>query len=479
MNDYKLFIQRLGLIGITNILISISSIILLPVLTKILSVEEYGIWVQITVTVNLIPAISTFGLSEAMLRFLSPLKDKKIIAARVYSIIILSILSSLIVTVLIYLFSPWISLYLFNGESDVLNYFALTIFFACLNYILLNYFRTFNMIKLYSIFNLILTYLTIVLVAYFIFSGMGITGAVFGLLITYILIFLVMLLIVLYQNGIVRPSFIDLVEYLLFGLPTIPGNLSYWAVNSSDRYIISFILGASFVGYYSPGYALGSLLSVMYAPLSFLLPSILPKYYDKNDNYEVKKYVSYSMKYYLLISIPTLFGISILSYNILVILTTPEIATQGYLITPIIALGFLLLGIYVITSQVLLLKKKTKIIGFLWILSSLINIFLNFILIPYFGIAAAATITTLCFVIPLIFCLKEASNFLVLKYQSIAKFIIASVIVSVPIYIINPKGIFEILIIVIFAAIFYLLMLLALKVFKKKEIDFLLTLLKR
>ena len=49
MNDHKLFTQRIGLIGLTNLLISLSGIILLPILTKTLPIEEYGVWVQISV----------------------------------------------------------------------------------------------------------------------------------------------------------------------------------------------------------------------------------------------------------------------------------------------------------------------------------------------------------------------------------------------------------------------------------------------
>ena len=49
MSEYKLFTQRIGLIGITNLLVSLSGIILLPILTKNIPIEEYGVWVQIGV----------------------------------------------------------------------------------------------------------------------------------------------------------------------------------------------------------------------------------------------------------------------------------------------------------------------------------------------------------------------------------------------------------------------------------------------
>ena len=77
MEEYKLFVQRIGLVGITQILVSLSSIILLPILTKNYSVSDYGIWVQINVTLNLIPAIIVLGLPYSMIRFLASKKDKE------------------------------------------------------------------------------------------------------------------------------------------------------------------------------------------------------------------------------------------------------------------------------------------------------------------------------------------------------------------------------------------------------------------
>ncbi len=49
MNEHKLFTQRIGLIGITNLLVGLSVIILLQILTKNIPVEDYGVWVQISV----------------------------------------------------------------------------------------------------------------------------------------------------------------------------------------------------------------------------------------------------------------------------------------------------------------------------------------------------------------------------------------------------------------------------------------------
>ena len=71
MTEYKLFAQRVGLVGIVNLLVSLSGIILLPILTKTLPIGEYGIWVQIIVTITLISPVAGLGLPYTMVRFLA------------------------------------------------------------------------------------------------------------------------------------------------------------------------------------------------------------------------------------------------------------------------------------------------------------------------------------------------------------------------------------------------------------------------
>lgn len=108
---------------------------------------------------------------------------------------------------------------------------------------------------------------------------------------------------------------------------------------------------------------MGSIITMFTAPLAFMLPAVLSKYYDENNTKEVNIILSYSLKYFLLLAIPSAFGLSLLSKPMLMILSTPEIALQGYLITPFVALGALLFGAYAVIVQVIVLEKKTKITG--------------------------------------------------------------------------------------------------------------------
>lgn len=474
MNEHKLFTQRIVLIGITNLIVALSEVILLPILTRALPVEEYGIWGQITVTIGLIPAIATLGLPYTMVRFLAAAKKKEEIQEGFYSIAFIVLFASAIASLLLFLFSEPIAAALFNDNLTIARLLSLITFIACLNVFLVDFFRAFQQIKRHSIFSLMRTSLRVILVAYFVLSGYGIFGAVIGLLISSLVLLLIQAFLVVSEIGITIPKFAHTKEYLAFGLPIIPTALSHWVVNSSDRYVIGIFLGTAFVGYYSPAYVLSSIIGMLMAPLIFMLPAVLSRYYDENNVEAVKTVLSYSLKYFLLLGIPSAFGLSLLSKPLLTILTTPEIAWQGYLITPFIALSFLLFGAYAVFAQILILKKKTKIEGIVWTMAAILNLGLNLILVPYIGILGAAITTLIAFTFAFIIIRHYAFKYLTfdIEFRFILKSIAASIVMGLVIAKWTPAGILNVLIVIGVCAVVYATVLLLLGGIKKEEIMF-------
>jgi O-antigen/teichoic acid export membrane protein len=201
------------------------------------------------------------------------------------------------------------------------------------------------------------------------------------------------------QIGIAFPRFEKMRELLNFGLPTVPNRISGWAMQSSDRYLIAFFIGIVAVGIYSPAYVLGFMGAYLIAPLVFVLPPTLSEMYDKNKKHEVKSFLSFSIQYLFFFTIPILFGLLIFSKEILLLLSTEKIANEGYQLVPIIAASTLFWGLSSIYFQIFLLVKRTKIISAITVAGALINILLNILLIPYFGIIGAAFTTLIAYIV--------------------------------------------------------------------------------
>ena len=375
--------------------------------------------------------------------------------------------------------SKQISAILFDGNIAVVRLMSLLIFFECLSGVFLAYYRTRERIRLYSILIFLKAYLTVGLVAVFVLLDHEIIAAITGLLLSSLSMTLLMGSIIVYYVGRPRTFSLKVGEYLAFSIPTIPTKISNWLVNSSDRYLIGILLGVAFVGYYSPAYVLGMIIMLFVSPITFVLPVELAKLYDAGEIEKVKSLMYYSNKFFLTLAIPSVFGLSLLSKKILLIITTPTIAYASYDTVPFVATAALLIGSYAIYAQAIVLEKKTKITAVIWLISAVINIGLNLLLIPRLGILAAAVTTFIAF----LFAFASASYFSLkfIPFDTAPLFAIKAITASVPMAFLilywPLNGIVWLLVEIMFSTILYLFSLFLLKGITKKEIMFFMNLL--
>lgn len=468
------FVKNIGSIGLTNLLLVLKGLIVLPIITKLLGAESYGIWSQIGVTVSFLVPLALLGLPGALIRFLAAEKDKKSIQEGVYSSFFLVLSLTLVIALLLIVFIQPLSRF-YQFQPILIAIMAFIVLFDALHLIILNTLVAFREITKYIFFVAFLNIGEIGLIVASLMLGYGLLGAVASLLIIRVIIFLILFLIIFKKIGFKLPDFSRMKDYLRFGLPGVGSSISYWVVTSSDRYLVGYFLGVLFVGYYSPAYTIGNLLNLFIYPLAFILPVVLAKLFDENKINEVKLYLKYSLKYLLMLMIPAVFGSSFLAKQILEIFSTKEIADNGYAVVPFVALSILFYGAYTIFVQIIILSKKTKIMGIVWLIAAIINFGLNFVLIPKFGIVGAALTTLLAYSFSLIairhFAFKE------IRFETDWNFILKSVIASILMVLfvgwINPQGLSGTLISIALAAIIYAVLIFLFRGFSPQEIEFL------
>ena len=472
MDEYVQFIKRIGIVGIANILISLSGLIFIPIITKNFSTSNYGVWAQANTLVALVPNIVNLGLPYTMVRFLAAEKDKEIIKQSFYSMMLVVLCSTIIMVLVFLIFSHQIADALFDGSMQIMLTVTVISFLACINLMFLSYFRTFQQIKFYSTFLVLQTYIGVGVSIILTLMHYPIEIVILGLLAGYLAVFIVMALLIVRQLGFTT-KFKSLKEELKFALPTVPNNVSSWVVDSSDKFVIGIFLGSAAVGCYSPGYALGSILLMFLTPFAVLLPAVLPEYYESGNLEKVNTFLTYSLKYYLLITIPAAVGLSLLSKPLLYILTTEIIANQGYMITPLVALGAIFMGIYGIVNNIIILEKKTVILGYIWISVAILNIILNVLAVPYIGIYGAGIATLVCYFFAFAVTLIYSRKYSVLPFdfKSIIKILISALAMGIFVMLANPQGIIAILIVIAVAIVIYFAVLALLKGIDKKEIN--------
>ncbi|MEM0498850.1 MAG: flippase [Methanothrix sp.] len=474
MSEYKLLAQRIGLIGLANVLVNLSGIFLLPVLTKSLPVEDYGIWAQVNVTISLVSVIICLGLSASMVRFMAASSSREEIQECFYSILAVVMVSGLVASALIFYLAEPIAGALFNGNVAVTRALSVIVFLEAMNVLLFSYYRAMQRMKLYAIFSVAVVYITILLAYCFVELGYGIYGAVLGIGTAKLIVFIVMFSVLLQHIGFCLPNFRHLREYVSFGIPLFSSYVFDWIINSSDRYIIGMLLGTAWVGYYSPGYMLGSLIAAFINPIGTVLPMTLYRYYDKGDIRSVEVLLSFTIKYFLAIAIPSLFGLTLLSKPMLFILSTPDITEHSYLVTPLIALSMVFVGVASITSNIIYLVKKTTISLKISLIAAIINLVLTLLLVHRVGIIGAAAATLFTFLFIFIATTYFANIFVRIRfdYRFILKSLVASFMMSIPIILWPPSGIVDIMIVVLVSIIIYFQIIWLLKGIKNEEIYF-------
>jgi O-antigen/teichoic acid export membrane protein len=439
--SYQKFAKDVLIIGATDILVGLSGIILLPLITKALGAHGYGIWTQFNVTIYLLWTFANLGLPFAMTRFMSAKTDKAEIQEEFYSVVCLVFLVTLIVSITLIAIADFIAGAFFDGATQIVIITGVAVLLSSLRWVYLGVFRTFRQMKKYSISMIAGTCGEIGLIAYLILNGHGILSMVLAVVAIRAVIFLILFFLIKSQIGIKRPHFSRIKEYLGFGLPTIPGNISSWVIASSDRYVIGYFLGATSVGIYSAGYALGSIPFMFAGVLGFVLPPTLSKLYDEGRMNEVKTHLSYSLKYSLAIAIPFVFGAAILAEPVLRLFSTPEIASKGYLVLPLVALSSLSWCIYIVILQILVMAKKMRIVGVSWIIAALANLLLNIIVVPRVGILGAAVTTVVAYLLSTglvtYYSLKEFR--FNIDWKFIIKSTFASIIMTLAIWRISPQ----------------------------------------
>jgi O-antigen/teichoic acid export membrane protein len=474
VSDYELLVKRIGLTGIASFVVALSPVLLLPILTKILTIQEYGLWSLILVTASFVPMVVLLGLPNSMVRFLAPVKNKDEIREGYYSIALVVLGVGFVSSLFLLVFEHWIAADLLSNNRTVALLLPLITFVAAYNYVPQTYFRTFQQAKRYSLVAFLQAASYVILVGALVVVGLGLAGAVFAYLINLLLIAVISTYYVMRDIGVIVPRFTGLKAYLKYGLPLVPSSVSSWALSVSDRYIITFFLSVAWVGYYSPGYQLGWIISLLAAPLTILVPTALYEYYDANRIAEVKTIIRYSVKYFLAVAVPAAFVLSLLSKPILLVLTTPAIATNGYLITPFTAVSAVLFGVWSIIAIVLTFEKRTAIIGTIWVLGAALNIGLNLVLVPYFGIIAAALTTLLgygfIFGLTAMYSIRRMT--LDVDFGFILKSIFASIVISSFVLVWHASGLLSISALIVICAVVYTAILFVLKGFTASEIRF-------
>ncbi|WP_026765896.1 lipopolysaccharide biosynthesis protein [Selenomonas ruminantium] len=181
---------------------------------------------------------------------------------------------------------------------------------------------------------------------------------------------------------------------LAFNIPLIPHYLSGVVLSSSDRIMIQQMVGAAEAGIYSLGCSVALVMSLFN---SSLLQTLEPWLYRKISEGKILDIPPVAYTSFVLIA----------GLNIILIAFAPELVAifappayyEAIWIIPPVTIGVYFTFTYSFFATFEFYFEKTRFIAIATVAGAVVNLGLNYLLIPYFGYVTAGYTTMICYII--------------------------------------------------------------------------------
>ncbi len=390
-------------------------ILTLPIFTRILTKEDYGIWALAQVYAIFVNGVANFGLTIGYERNFFEHKETNNVAGLLYSTLLFVIIAFIICGFLTYLFKYQLSKWIIgsSNHADILFWSYCSTGIMGLKTYYLTYFKNTENAKAFVWYtideSLIGVLLSLFMVAYL---RIGVIGLVWGQLLASLIIFSVLsfrfirFLPVAFDRKALRDS-------LKISLPLTPRIFFGVIGNQFDKYMIGLLNTVGGVGVYNIGQKVANIVfTYMTAIQNVFSPQVYKRMFELGEDggESVGRYLTP----FLYISIAIGLMISLFSEEIIFILT-PESYHGAIEIVTILSM---LYGSYFFGKQPqLIYTKKTHVTSILTIVSIGLNIIINIPFIMKWGAIGAAWGTLLAGLISGIVSFVVSQHYYEIKWE--------------------------------------------------------------
>jgi O-antigen/teichoic acid export membrane protein len=455
-------------------MVNLGNFLLLPIITKTLGSNDYGLWVQVLVTISLLSSVAILGQSTSLLRFIKAREDRKHLSQEYFTVAYIVTLAGVALAVAMAAFSVPLAEFIFsaNEYSVLLVAAAMIVPVSAITGVNSAYFRATGQIKTYAAVNVFNAFGEAALILVLVIAGMGVLGAVVGSLVAAVISLVIGSALIARQVGVSRPERGLIHRNLKFGLPLAPNNIIRWVISSSDRYLVAVILGLSMAGIYSAAYGIGGVIFMLVAPIQMILYPTLARFYDGGRVDMVKEYTQRSFRHYVIVAMPAVVGLSMLATPLLVALTTPEFI-PGAMVIPLVAIAGLLSGMFKFVENIPHLVQKTHLSLVTFAIPAVVDVVLVIVLTPIMGIVGAALATAISYAVMLIVGIFISRRFirLAMDWSALGKSTAASLVMAVVILVLDPAGMMAIGASIAASILAYFAALFLMRGFNRQELD--------
>lgn len=402
LDKYKKLITNTLLFALSSFGSKVLVYLMMPLYTGILTPDEYGIITNIQDTSQLLLPLTCVGITNAIIRFgLDAACDKKAVFTGGFAALGIG-------TALVALLYPVLCIEpALNGYLWLVYLYVIV---SCARNLCSQFVRARQLTRLYAFDGLLNTTLLVVFyVVYLIPCHMGIVGYVLAT-ITADALSAVFLIITAKLHRFFEPRSFDRTLFkgmLKYSVPLIPASMFWWITNASDKKFVLYMLGAEESGLYAFAYKIPNLL--MLVSTLFTEAWQLSAVADAGDGEERSSFFSKVFAGYQSILTVGASGIILFSKVFVTILDGSGGEYYGawrYIPILVIATVYSCYSSYM--SSVYMVEKKSALNLYTTMAGAALNLVLNALLIPAFGVNGATVATFLSYL--LVFVLRVLSS---------------------------------------------------------------------
>lgn len=390
-------LKQLIIYGISTGINRGTVIIYLPFLLNVLGTSEYGIYSLIVIASNLLIPFVCLNGSSAILREGSEDVKKGLYLLEKFFLITSIIVILLGILVYFFFSFEWMLFVIILAGLEALHQLYLT-YLRCNNKS-----WTYLTIVIVKVFGLLIIFWLLQKEDINLYQLLQVQLYWYLIIFSY-MIYSMILWKFVFKEGSKKISLFDVLPYTLL---LIPHGISQWVVSSSDRFIISEILGTYELGIYSIAYSLAMVLMLVNSGIALALPTHFIKNYEHWTTGEIRKKAINLYNFGTILLFLCLIIFVYIDFRYLNSLDNHE--SIGFTLT-FTWIGLYFLGLYLFYTNYLYYHKKSGVLAKQTIIVAILNVFLTIILTLQIGIVGAALATLLSYFIYFILILYAVSK---------------------------------------------------------------------
>lgn len=394
----KQHIKRLGkdsvIYGLGDALKRIVTFLLLPVYTRYLTPADYGRLEILMVTLNILFTVGSQGMSSAFARSYAFSKSESERAQLIRTSHYYLIFSATIICGLLYLFSQPLSNLLFNQSdvslSSLIRIIAFTSLFQVVSIIPFSLYRVKSQPIKYIRISLIGFFLQAILNVFFVaILKIGVKGVLIGNAMSAFVVVILNILSIRSVSAFTF-SFPKLSNLLRFGLPLIPAGIFSWVMHFSDKYLLQKFNSAYEVGLYSLGSRFSNILSLLVI-IPFMMSWTAYSFQIAASDHAKQTFKTVAT--YLLFLLCSL-GLCIIVFTPVAIklMANSQFWDAHKVVLPLVCAS-VVYGMLCVFNLGIHIVKKTHYFLYVMCFGAVLNIVLNIIFIPKFGMIGAGFVS--------------------------------------------------------------------------------------